>query len=405
VNTTKTKRPTLAFVLFLAAGFALYFLMQSIQPLLPHILFDYETWDAGRTDSAFWRLLWLIGDGTEPHFHKTILGGLGLIGGSWLAYYLDRKQSKLRGTPVGYGSGTLWPWVFAASLLSLAIAVAVFGGLHVDGDTYVSTYVCYVSIAGAVIFLYGGSIPTLLTGAILGAFTSVPISIWMRNCVCLPNGFPGVLATVTGMWLGGIATFEICRHMPWMQAAKARNTQAIPSQPISGEMSIEEYKHKHPVGFLFRRILCDVSEPVFVANEWAGGLLLVGSMLTWILNPLQPYYGNGFFPALILCQVLTAGFSMWFYWDSWMENDFVPTFVPLVSTAPACILQFGATMPVIIISSLIGALMGPALATWINEKIPEHWHVMIGLTFSMFLTSGIAVVMIRYLGMCIPGIY
>jgi len=168
---------------------------------------------------------------------------------------------------------------------------------------------------------------------------------------------------------------------------------------------MDEYKKQHPTGFFFRRILCDFSEPVFVANEWAGALLIIGSMITWFLNPFQPYYGTGLFPALILCQFLTSGLSLWFYWHEWMDQDFVPTFVPLVSTAPACILTFGGTIPVIVISSVVGALMGPAIAEMINEKIPSHWHAMVGLTFSMFLTSFIAVVFIRYLGMGIPGIY
>lgn len=85
-----TKRPTAAFIIYIIAGFGLYFLMEYIQPLLPHSIFGYTTWDTGRTDSAFWRFLWLLGDGTEPHFHKTILGGIGLIAGSWLGYYWDR---------------------------------------------------------------------------------------------------------------------------------------------------------------------------------------------------------------------------------------------------------------------------------------------------------------------------
>lgn len=404
-QTISTKRPTLTASIYIIAGFGLYFLMQYIQPMLPQSIFDYTTWDTGRTDSPFWRFLWLLGDGTEPHFHKTILGGIGLIVGSWLAFYLDHRRSKYRGTPIGYGSGTLWPWVFCASMLSLVISVAVFGGLHINNDGYVPTFVCYVSIAGAVIFLYGGNIPALLTGSILGVFTSVPIALWLRYSVVLPNGFPGVIAAVTGMWLGGIITFEVCKQLPWMVKVKDRIPTTVSSASIPGELDMGEYKHQHPVKFFFRRILCDYAEPVFVANEWAGAFLIIGSIITWFLNPMQPYYGTGWFPALILGQVITTGLTMWLYWDQWMERDFVPTFVPLVSVAPACILTFGPTLPVVILSSVIGAIFCPPVADMINRKIPSHWHVMVGLTFSMALVSGIAVMIIRFLGMCIPGMF
>ena len=83
---TKVKRPFGAFCSMMAGGFVLFVLMKAIQPRLPQVLFDYTTWDAMRSDSFLYRILWLIGDGSEPQFAKSVLGGAFVIAGGWLAY-------------------------------------------------------------------------------------------------------------------------------------------------------------------------------------------------------------------------------------------------------------------------------------------------------------------------------
>lgn len=389
------KKPTLLLVLYCAAGGLLYFAMLRLQPVLPRVLFDYAVWDANRSDQILWRIFWLLGDPSEPHFHKTLLGGLGMTAGSWLAYWLYKRRSPLCLTPIGYGKGKLWTGIFWASSLSLLIAGLLFGGLHVDNDQYVSTYVCYVSVAGAIILSYGFSASSVITGAVLGALTTVPIAIWMRNMVCLPNELPGGIATVCGMWIGGIISFEVCEHLPYMKS-EGLEKSLLEAAELSKILD-DSYKYKHPCQFFFRRILCDFSEPVFAANEWASIFLLAGSLLTWVLNPDQPFYGNKMFPALIFCEVLTTGFAMWFYWDEWMNRDFVPTFVPLVSVAPACIMQYGDSLFVIMFSSLMGALIAPAVADGFNAIKPAHWHNMIGFTFSMAFSTWLVVVILKYL--------
>ncbi len=395
MQTKSVKRPTLLLLLYCVAGGLLYYAMLRIQPRLPHIIFDYAAWDGNRGGNILWRIMWLLGDPSEPHFHKTILGGLGMTTGSWFAYWLYKRRSPLCLTPIGYGKGKLWTGVFWASTLSLIIAGILFGGLHVDNDQYVSTYVCYVSVAGAIILSYGYSASSVVTGAVLGALTTVPVAIWMRNVVCLPNELPGGIATVCGMWIGGIISFEVCEHLPYMKSEKLRKTL---QETNDSNINVDDsYKYSCPNKFFFRRILCDFSEPVFAANEWASVFLIIGSMLTWFLNPDQPFYGNKMFPALIFCEILTTGFAMWFYWNEWMERDFVPTFVPLVSVAPACIMQYGDSLFVIIFASVTGALIAPAVADAFNERKPALWHNMIGFTFSMAATTWLVVVILRFL--------
>lgn len=399
-NATKSisRRPTAAFLLLMAGGFALYFIMRLIQPHLPHLLFDYSTWDEMRSKSALWRIMWMIGDSTEPHYIKTIFGGIGILAGGVLAYVLDRKGSKMRGTPIGYGTGDLFPWVFGAMILASAIVNILFGGLHINGDTYIPTYVAYVSVSGALVFLYGKGFPVMITAGLCSAFFTTPITLWFRHTVCLPYGLPGVLANVSGMWFGGMIAFEVCNALPWMHLENARKGVSL-SKPVEGETPIEEYKKTHPTGFFFRRILCDWSEPLNMGSEWPAVFLIVGSFLSWALNPDQPFYGNGMFPELILCQIIATGFGIWIYWDKWMENESYGTFIAAVSAAPACIQIFGGSLPIIIIGSLLSGLFCPPIADMINKRIPKHWHGMFGCTLAMFICSFAVVMIIKFVGL------
>lgn len=390
-------RPVPAFIGVLTFGFVLYFIMISVQDKLTGVVFDYNTWFTQAETNPFYRLLWMIGDSTEPHFHKTLFGGVGVLAGSILAYVLDKKDSKYAGITICYGSGR-WPWVLASSVFSLGISVLLFGGIRIEGDAWIPTFVPYVSVAGAVILLYGGSVKTMLTGAIAGAFFTTPITMFLRQYVCLPLELPGVIASVSGMWIGGIIVFELCKALPWMHFPEApvQEPEVVNVQPNTKAIKKNS--------FFIRRMLADYSEPMFVGNEIAGAGLLIGSFLTWLLSPMQPFYGTGWFPALLLCQILTGAVCMFVYWPQWENNDFFPTFVPVVSVAPAMVLTFGPSMFVIVFSACLGALLCPPIANYINRSIPSHWHGMVGFTFSMALCSFGVGVLLKYILMAFPSL-
>ena len=399
---SKERRPTAVFLSVVVFGFALYFVMLGIEPHLKEILFDYNTWLENMANKPLWAFMWMLGDATEPHFHKSLFGGVFVLSGSIIAYLLDKKKSKFRFTPISYGNGVIWPWIFAASFLSMGISTLLFGSLRIEGDAWIGTFVPYVSIAAAVILIYGASLKVLLTGAVLGAVFSTPVTMFLRNAWLFPHQLPGIIGSVSGMWIGGILVFEICHYLPWMK--EAQNTTISPEK-VSGELSVEECKHKTPNKFFLRRMLADYSEPMFVGNEIAGAALILGSAVSWALNPSHPVYGMKIFPAVLLSEILTGAIAMYLYWDNWMEKDaWFPTFVPVVSVAPAMVIQFGASIPVILIGAVFGAIACPATAMWINRKIPAHWHGMIGFTASMAIHSFTCDLFIRYLIQVFPSI-
>lgn len=391
----KKARPTGVFIGVLVFGFILYFAMKAAQPNLGAVIFDYNTWFDKMKDNAFYRILWMIGDGTEPHFHKTIFGGLFLLIGSAVAYFLDVGKSKYSGMPISYGTG-LWPWILLASMMSLGLSIIFYGGLRNEAG-WVPTFVPYVCVASAIILIYGGNFTNALTGAVLGAICTTPITIVVRQYITAPSGLPGVIGSVTGMWVGGIIVFEVCSMLPWMKKTPP------PERPADApKMLGSEYAKTKPGAFFIRRMLADYSEPVFVGNEIAGAALVVGSLLTWLLNPMQPYYGTGWFPALLLCQIITGAVAVYAYWDTFTEGDGIATFIPVVSVAPGIVLTYGPSMFIIVFSAIAGGLFAPPIGKMINCKIPGHWGGMVGTTFSMAFCTFVVGAFVKYIVLAFP---
>lgn len=393
-------RPTIMFVGVLLAGFIIYFTMLAVQPLLSSILFDYTHWFDSMKDSAWHRFLWLLGDGTEPHFHKTLFGGIGVLIGSGVAYFLDKKNHRLAGLPISYGTG-LWPWVLLASWISLALSGLLYGSLRFEGDGWLPTFVPYVSVASAVIFVYGGNFRNVLTGAVLGVVFTAPISIILREEVCIPWGIPGVVSAVSGMWIGGILVFEVCRHLPWMKRVplppRPKNARTMPSV---------DYIKANKNSFFLRRLLADYSEPMFVGNEIAGLCLIVGSVLSWALNPLHTVYGTGWLPAILLSQIITGAVALYLFWPTFVEGEGggVPTFVPLVSVGPAIVLTYGPSMFNIVVAAVLGAVISPPVAVMVNKRLPSHSAPLIGNTFAMAVCAFAVGVFFKLLLQAFPAL-
>jgi hypothetical protein len=379
-------------------GFVLYLVMRALQGGFESnpALFSFETWLERAPDNALYRFYWLIGDTTEPTFYASLLGGVGILAFAFVAYLLDRAGSGWRGIPISYGTG-LWLWIFIASLIGLVLSVVLFGGLLSGG--WVPTFVPFVSVPAGVVFVYGGGWKNALTGGILGALVTFPIAYLVIQYVLTPLGLPGVIGAVTGMWLGAIIVFELCRYLPWMTREGAPpEGEHIPETKEGADLP----EPPPPVdpnrrGWFGRRVLADFSEAQFYGNEWASAGLLLGTLLSWVLNPLHPALGTGLLPAVILSQVLTSAVGVFLYYERWRDLQWYPTFVPLVSVAPAMALAFGGTMQSILLGAVLGAIVAPPVAQFVIDRLPDHWHLFIGNTFSMALCSLVVFLILRYL--------
>jgi hypothetical protein len=390
-----TKGPSWAGVaLCVLVALGLYFLLTTLPTgsgALP-----YSELQTKAPEELMYKIYWFFGDTNEAQFYKSALGGVVMIIFAALAWLLDKRKSKWAGFSIAYGSG-LWPWVLASQSLGLFFSIFIFRFIEILGVTdlgWVPTFVPFVSIPVAVVFVYGPSWVTTLTGAFLGGLLGFPIAYWMDIFLLVPWELPLVIGNVTAMWLGGIITLEICRYLPWMK-------RLTPDQPAQDEDAKEAQPHDmSTASWFFRRVLADFTEPQFYANELATVGLLLGTIVAFLLTPESTVYGDPYLPSLLAGQILTSTIGILLYHRQWEEKGWYPTFVPIVSITPAVILGYGGTWYSIIVGAVLGALLGPPIGDMINRNLPDGWHPLIGNTFAMSLGIVIAMMITRFL----PGL-
>ncbi len=379
----KTKRPTGAFIGMIAFSAVLYVVMTYLQKnmLVSNYIPTYLEMEQGAAQGKimYW-IMWIFGDMTEANFFKSYIAGIGLIAGSIVAHYLNKRNSKYQGISIAYGSG-LWPWVLCASTVSLILSNLIYGWNLANGGWF-PTFVVFVSVPAATILVYGGNLKNLLTGAIAAVIVCVPLSRMFMVHICGNIGIPGVAGSVFGMWAGAIICFEIYKLLPWMHLPEV-------TPPVENEPK-KEYKHIHPSAFYVKRILADFSEPVFAGNEIASICMLIGLFISWVLCPELPVYGSGILPTLLMAEFITGAISMYVYWDHWMERAWFPSFPSMVSVAPGIALFYGGSIPIAILAAIFGGIICPAMTDFVLQRLPKHWPAVIGTTFSM--TVGTVVV-------------
>ncbi|GLY89514.1 hypothetical protein [Actinoallomurus iriomotensis] len=353
---------------------------------LPHLLPGYAHWEQQAYTRVPQFLRWWIGDTTEAEFFKSGLGGLGMLAGGWIAHAAGRRGRRWAGFPVACGSG-LWPWMTGSAALGLLLSDVAWGWTLPASGTWQPTFVPFVSVPPAIVLVYGAGWAVAATGAVLGAALTTPVALLLVDFVCLPLHLPTVIGNVTGMWVGALIAFALCRRLPWMPPALAARSTPAPDPPGG---TAEPSPDQGP-GWVVRRVLADFTEAQFFGNELASIGLVGGTVLTFLLNPLTPVYGSGLLPALLTSQVIAATVGVLVHRRRWAEHGWYPTFVPVVSVAPATVLTYGPTVQAVIAGAVFGALAGPPLAAWISRRLPPDFHPFIGNVVSMTVCTLVAV--------------
>jgi hypothetical protein len=390
--------PELAAVIAVAWG--LYALLTVVRGPAGSLL-AFSTLVDRAADDPWYRFLWLIINTNDAQFYSSIFGGIALVAGAFAAWRLERVESRWQGFAIAAGTG-LWPQVFAASLLGLAISVVLYGSILEDG-AWIPTFVPFVSIPAGVVLMYGPGWRNLLTGAILGGIIGFPIAYAVIELVLNPIEFPAVIGNVTGMWLGGIIVFELChRVLPWMRTPHPPPETELTGQPVEAGTPVAQPIDRP--GWLARRTLADFTEAQFYGNEIASAALLGGLILTWLLDSAQPVYGTGLLPSVLAGQVMVSALGIMLYHGQWRRLEWYPTFVPVVSVVPAVVLTYGGGAAPILAGTILGVLLGPPIAQFGIDRIPGHWHPFVANTFAMAVATAIAVaVLIPFPGFDLPS--
>lgn len=319
------------------------------------------TW-AGR-----WR--WWVGDASEVTFYKHEFASLGLIGGAAVAHWANRRGKSWQGFPICYGTGR-WPWVAVASIGGLLLANMIFASTVQDGS-WQPTFVAAVSLPAAMVLLFGGGWKVTGIAAASGALLVTPLALLLVNQVCAPLGLPAVIGNVLAMALASAAAFVAARRLGW--------------KPVPAAPGPEPVVHVTRYGWQWgmRRVLADFSEAPFLGNELASAGLIGGVLLAALLQPAGPFYGTGWLMALLCGQALASGVGVWVWRERWIQRGWYPTYIPIVSVVPACILAHGGSAAVVVLSALLGALLTPPLAAACSARLPAHVHPYIGNLLSM----------------------
>jgi hypothetical protein len=184
------------------------------------------------------------------------------------------------------------------------------------------------------------------------------------------------------MWVSALIAFALCRRMPWMLAP----TVTVPRCDAGSPHCFVDTARQGP-RWVARRMLADFTEAQFIGNEWSSGGLLVGTLASYLLNPAIASSAGDLLPRLLIAQLLGAGLAVTLWHRQWAKYGWYPTFVPVVSVAPATVVAFGGTVQAIIAGAVLGALASPPVAAAIARRLPSDVHPFVGNVVSMAATT------------------
>jgi hypothetical protein len=384
------------------------------------------------------RAEWVLGDVTEPQFYTSPIAAAGLLLGAALAWWAGRGGRRWAGAPLAYGSG-LWPWVLGGASLSLILSNLAYGPLLDQG--WQPTFIPFVCVATAVVLVYGRGWTVLLTGAALGALTTTPVAVLLIDNVTGPLGLPSVVSNTAAMSIGTVISFLVCRLLPWMRRpgapAQELTPQELPAEdPLpheppaqdptpqwatTGEASegaVPEARHPEPAEtlssappvatmpqptllsdavWMVRRVVTDFTETQFYANELASIGVLLGAVVAVVLYPLFPANGTRLLPSILFAQVLTSVIGVLVWRRLYRNGGWAPTYISVVSVAPATVIAYQGTAVSVVLGALAGALLCPVVARPISQRLPSDFHPFIGNTMSMAASTAIIVPLVGLL--------
>ncbi|WZH51907.1 MAG: hypothetical protein PIR53_18055 [Nocardioides alkalitolerans] len=346
-------------------------------------LTDYATWLAAVPDDLGARVQWVLGDITEPQFYKSWVASLGLLLGGLVGWWAHRTRRRWAGEPIAYGSG-LWPWMLGAAGLSLVLSNVVVGDRLADG--WQPTFVPFVCVAPAVVLVYGRGWSTLVTGAVLGVVTT-PLAMVLIAHVTGPLALPAVVANTAAMSVGTAAVFLLCRVLPWMALPVAEPDSQV--ETVAAERRVPTVLGD--AVWTVRRVVTDFTETQFWANEWASLGLIAGAVVTTLLNPDFGSYGSGLLPRIMLAQALTSALGVVLWRHLYRGGGWAPTYISVVSVAPATVLAHGDSLLALVLGAVAGAVLCPVVARPVSRALPEDFHPFIGNTVAMAVVTSLVV--------------
>lgn len=312
-----------AFVITMAATVGLYAIMTLVQPYLMnnHLLPDFLTLLSGCAEGNIGAYAyWFLEDLAESNFIASAPAAVGLVIGGFVSAYLERKGSRFTGWGVD-GNSHVFTAMFFTSAIGVIIGIAVFGNLWPGYAGWIPTFVVILIVQPLIIF-FGAGLAKLATALVLSTFTSFPMAYLLMTHFTNPLGFTPFLAiSITVTVLIPILT-AICKRLPWMK--REERPKPSPEPPLSDAK---------PNRWFIHRMLADIAELPVYGSELAAAGLIIGTIVAWIMNPLEPSFGAGNVPLLVSCQLAVAALAIFIYYPRWRREGWAFTFPGIVLTS------------------------------------------------------------------------
>ena len=322
-----------------------------------------------------------------PEFFSGVM----VIIGGFVAWMLSMKNSRFAGFDICYGNSSMWPWGVSISSDFTFINNFVFGYIgwfDVEGASWIPTFITVVGAPPSIMLLYGPSIPALLTSSILGGLLCAPIAYWLGNSVIPVLGVPGVVANVSAMAISGIVICYIVKILPFVKP--------VPIKKYKEEDSAKP-EDVYSVGWAVRRALAEFTEPHFYGNEIASIFLFIGLAVDCLLNGEMVVNGGGtVIGAVLLSQFVGAGIGIFLYAEKNLKmGDGMQLMFLLYRLDQHVFLMFGGTIPVALLSGVLGGIMGAPVADFFAGKLPDGVHGTNANVTSMALCTIITAIVLQ----------
>lgn len=368
-----------AFLVSLFLAGVTYGIMQQIQPYLLHTHHAIYSFGevAALTAKSDWKgfFVWYFAEVGEPVVSRTVPTAAGMIIFAIFGYWLEKKNSKFRGTDIVGGSGLFLP-ILVLSMLALLLCDLIF---HQDAQYgFVPTFIAICTIIPFTVPRYGYKGMTAVTQIVLAAVLPYLFAKVCMSGLTEPLHLPRALSGFMGICLATILAEEVIVFLPWMKKQDFSDRKSKPRILPKGNR------------FFAERLLADPNEMSCWGSSWSTIGMYLGGICAWILNPNASSNLEGYFPLIMCSQFLVLSISIFFYYPWYRKGEQVYTF-PGYVVISSLINTYTLDVWLVVVMIFLSALMTPLVTAFFIKNV-KRWkfqsvQILMGVIATTVLLS------------------